>query len=157
MTNSKHGFQPCGPVAVEVGIAVAETSSAAAIVAAIVRVARFAACAAAATVVIAASVVIVHIVAAGSVAVATVKVTAASACPLDATAAVNVLLPPHPVWVGAAVPLSVHVGSTSTIVSLTASAAEHWNSNTTALGAPAMGLLTTKDICLLYTSDAADE
>lgn len=83
-------------VAVDVVIAVAGAFVAAAMVAAMVRVAWFAACAAAATpVVMSALVVMVHGKAAASVAVATVNVTAALSVPLFATAAVNVLVP-HP-------------------------------------------------------------
>ena len=90
-------------------------------------------------------VVMVHGVLAGSAAVAAVNVTAALFCPVFATAAVNVPVP-HPCLVGAVPEASVHVGSTTTIVSLVASTLEHWNVNTTALAAPAMGLLTTSDV-----------
>jgi hypothetical protein len=78
-------------VAVDAVIAVVTGLMAAAIVAPIVRVARFAACAAGATPIIWPSVVIVHAVAAGSPAIATVSATAAVLCPLFATAAVKVL------------------------------------------------------------------
>lgn len=66
-------------VAVDTAIAVGNRLETAAIVADMARVARFSACGTAATVVMLASVVIVHIVPAGSVAVATVNVTAAAA------------------------------------------------------------------------------
>jgi hypothetical protein len=92
-----------------------------------------------------ASVVIVHAVDAPSKALATVNVTAASFCPLFATAAVKVLVP-QPLSVGAVVPVSVHMGSTTVIVSSWARALEHRNVKVTVLGAPAMGLLTTSDV-----------
>jgi len=80
----------------EVAIAVVGAFVAAAIVAATVRVLEFAACTAAARpVVMSALVVMVQVVAAASVAVATVNVTAALSVPLFATEAVNVLLA-HP-------------------------------------------------------------
>merc|ERR1712202_52349 len=63
----------------------------------------------------------VHAVFAASVAVATLKVTAAAAWPLFATVVVKVEVP-QPVLVGAAVPVSAQVGRVITILSLTASA-----------------------------------
>jgi len=133
-------------VAVELAIGVVAGLVAAAIVAPMVRVCKFANWTAAATpVVMSALVVMVHAVPAASAAVATVNVTAALFCPVFATAAVNVLVP-HPCLVGAVPEASTHVGNTTTIVSPCASALEHWNVSTTALAAPAMGLLTTKDV-----------
>ena len=73
--------------------------------------------------------------------VATVNVTFLL---VSSAAAVNVLVP-HPRVVGAAVPASVHAGSSTTIVSFAASGTEHWNVSATALSAPAMGLLITND------------
>jgi len=63
---------------------------------------------------------------------------------VDATIAVKVLVP-HPCW-GGVLPLSVQVGSVNTIVSFTASALEHWNCSSTALGAPVEGLAITNDV-----------
>jgi hypothetical protein len=133
-------------VAVDVVIGTGNGLMAAAIVAPMVRVARFAVWAAGAIpVVMSALVVMVHVVAALIVDVATMKVTAASADMLFATVAANVLLP-HPCLVGAVPAASLHSGSTTTIVSPCARGAEHWNVTTTALAAPAMGLLTTSDV-----------
>ena len=129
-------------VAVDTEIAPDGTFVAKAIPAATVRVLRFAACAAAATVVMAEAVVMVQVVAAARSALATVNVTTLLVL---STAAVKVLVP-HPWSVGAVPEASVHTGSATTIVSLVARGAEHWNVSTTALAAPAMGLLITSDV-----------
>jgi hypothetical protein len=111
-----------------------------AIVALMVRVAKFCACAAGATP--AAVVIVQRVVFASSGLVATVKVTAASLSPLFATAAVKVLVPHVP---NAAMPAtSVQWGSTMTIVSPTARTLVHLNANEMLLAAPAMALTGTR-------------